>query len=133
MVSFYRDLITHSIGVPYVAGLYRQYIHQSLESSQFKVVTYRLEAISDLVHLHQFIKEANLTNSPGFNLNDALKCLIMCSGNPSTVSRTIENFIKTKNRRVCPEQNDSGISLSDPLIQAFDVEAFPLALSSQLS
>ncbi|KAL0215430.1 hypothetical protein P9112_007614 [Eukaryota sp. TZLM1-RC] len=128
---FFRNLIHNGVGLPFVAGLYRQYIQQCLENSKFKVITYRLEAISDLNHLYQFIQQADLPS--GVNLTEALKCLIQCSGNPRTIIRTLNAFKKTRKWNVSPEINTSDVSPLNPLIQALAVAAFPLALSPQMS
>ncbi|KAL0214839.1 hypothetical protein P9112_007023 [Eukaryota sp. TZLM1-RC] len=131
--QFFKDLVIGRIGVPFVAGIYRQYIQQCLQSSKFKVVTYRLEAISDLYHLNQFITKHNLAELPNFDRKEALKCLIQCSGNPRTIVRTIEHFLKYKKWRVSPERSVSNIGSNYPLIQALGVAGLPLALSPDIS
>ncbi|KAL0246769.1 hypothetical protein GEMRC1_007976 [Eukaryota sp. GEM-RC1] len=127
---FYQ-LVSNRIGVPFVAGLSRQFIDKNLTNSKFLVKTYRLDAIASLQHLQMFLNYSNLKDcSYHYDRKEALKCLINCAGNPRVIVCTIENFRRTGKWIVTIPNSNTHVGVNNPLTNALSLAAMPLGLSA---
>ncbi|KAL0245880.1 hypothetical protein GEMRC1_007097 [Eukaryota sp. GEM-RC1] len=127
--SFFRDLVYSRIGISFVAGLNRQYIDRNLRTSKFGVKICRLEAITSLHHLQEFLDSTPQLSGVSYDRKEALNCLIRCGGNPRVILRTIEFFCARGIWRVTMNAASKSLGLYSPLTNDLSIAAMPLALS----